>query len=631
MTQKVSSLAIDINVTGATQASAALTDVEKKGKKAADSLEEMGAKALRAKLGFAALAAGALAMATEYQNIYERVKLFEASAAGAAETQARLVRLAIDQRSNLSDVARIYSRLSLVSAEIGANQAEVLRVTRAVAATFRISGANAQEAAASGTQLAQAIGSGRLAGDELKSVMENNLSLAQAIAAGMGVTVGALKQMGAEGRLTSKEVFAALLSQSDSLAMKSEGMSTTLSSGFATLRTGMTAFVGQLDRALNITNSIGEAFAKLGAALASEDGVIGALFGALRMLSEGVDGAIMILRNDVDGILRLTPEGRGQLASRADAIGNPMFRAGGGIPGANGFGGGFASFGDTGLSRLQGIGIGEFRTFGSSQNGEGMAIPGAPRASSGDTASRAAGLLNVSPVNSGRRGGLARLTLASQLGSQRGRRLSGVDVGIEDSIALIAANMEQVFAPIQARVQSLGTVLADSLANGITAAVQSGSISEGFKELGRTMLGGLGAMIRDFGIKALVASQFMLNLLKSFASLNPVAGAAAATGLIALGSVMVGLAGRGARASFGTTNTGINRGAATSSTFTERGSIALPSSIFGSATPASGISGNVAAAGNMVTVNATIIGPNDPNAQRQMQELMKRASARGAV
>ena len=122
-----------------------------------------------------------------------------------------------------------------------------------------------------------------------------------------------------------------------------------------------------------------------------------------------------------------------------------------------------------------------------------------------------------------------------------------------------------------------------------------------------------------------------LIFITSLQSMNPVGATIASLGLIAAGSAMVGLAGRGARASFGTTNTGINRGAATSSTFTERGSIGLPSSIFGGATPASGISGNVAASGNMVTVNATIIGPNDPRAQRDIAELVKRSAARGAV
>jgi hypothetical protein len=94
---------------------------------------------------------------------------------------------------------------------------------------------------------------------------------------------------------------------------------------------------------------------------------------------------------------------------------------------------------------------------------------------------------------------------------------------------------------------------------------------------------------------------------------------------------MVGLAGRGARASFGTTNTGINRGASSASTITERGTLSLPSSIYGGAAPASGLSGSVAAAGNMVTVNMSVIGTNDPRAQRDIAEIVKKAAARGAV
>ena len=59
-------------------------------------------------------------------------------------------------------------------------------------------------------QLKQALGSGVLQGDELRSIRENAPAVAQAIAKVMGTTVGGLKKLGEQGAITSKEVLQAL-------------------------------------------------------------------------------------------------------------------------------------------------------------------------------------------------------------------------------------------------------------------------------------------------------------------------------------------------------------------------------------------------------------------------------------
>jgi hypothetical protein len=216
---------------------------------------------------------------------------------------------------------------------------------------------------------------------------------------------------------------------------------------------------------------------------------------------------------------------------------------------------------------------------------------------------------------------------------QRGRDMVALG-GLPDNdiLGTIQGNLESNLGPAMDRIRSvgdqIGTVLGESLANGITAAVQSGSISEGFKELGRTMVGGLGAMVRDFGIQSLKVALLTEGFLKSLANLIPGGAIVSATAMIALGSAMVGLAGRGARASFRTTNTGIDRGAAQPSTMVERGT--LSANIFGGGMASGSVSSQMAS-GNPVMVNATIIGYNDPRAQRDIAELMKRSAARGAV
>jgi len=74
----------------------------------------------------------------------------------------------------------------------------------------KLAGASAMESSNAFRQLAQALGSGRLAGDEFRSVSEQVPTVLAPIAAELGVTIGELKQLAAEGKLTSDVVLRAL-------------------------------------------------------------------------------------------------------------------------------------------------------------------------------------------------------------------------------------------------------------------------------------------------------------------------------------------------------------------------------------------------------------------------------------
>jgi len=74
----------------------------------------------------------------------------------------------------------------------------------------KLAGASTIEASNAFRQLAQALGSGRLQGDEFRSISEQIPTLLGPIADELGVTVGALKKFASEGKLTSDVVLRAL-------------------------------------------------------------------------------------------------------------------------------------------------------------------------------------------------------------------------------------------------------------------------------------------------------------------------------------------------------------------------------------------------------------------------------------
>jgi len=149
--------------------------------------------------------------ADEWTNMYSRIGLVTKSTEEQAAMQEKVFAIAQKTRQEYSSTADLYVKMARNSKELGATQQDVLDATETVNKSLVIGGASTTEAKSTILQLGQALASGRLAGDELRSLSENAPLLFQAIADYYGVTIGKLKDMGAQGELTAEGVFKAIL------------------------------------------------------------------------------------------------------------------------------------------------------------------------------------------------------------------------------------------------------------------------------------------------------------------------------------------------------------------------------------------------------------------------------------
>ena len=188
-----------------------------------------------------------------------------------------------------------------------------------------------------------------------------------------------------------------------------------------------------------------------------------------------------------------------------------------------------------------------------------------------------------------------------------------------DAINSAAANtlktIQQSFAADIART------FADAISAGMQAAVANRSIGAGFKAFGVVLLAGIGDILVRFGTQALLMSKLMEAFYKKLPT-NPAAAAGIALAMIAVGGALKGAATLAGSAGGG----GGDRGSPMSFAAIGGGTTRLPGVTFGPT--ASATAGSLTAA---APINVTIIGPNDPSAQRQMQELIANASRRGNV
>ncbi|HET6536351.1 MAG TPA: tape measure protein [Sphingomicrobium sp.] len=144
-----------------------------------------------------------LEMADAAKTLSAQLRLATSQFGSFEQANKDVQAIAERSRSDLLATADLYAALMRNSDQFGATQAQVARVTETVSKAFKISGASADEAANATRQLVQAFQSGRLQGDEFRSMMENAPRLARLLADSLGKTVGELRNMSKEGKLTA--------------------------------------------------------------------------------------------------------------------------------------------------------------------------------------------------------------------------------------------------------------------------------------------------------------------------------------------------------------------------------------------------------------------------------------------
>lgn len=188
-------------------------------------------------------------------------------------------------RQELGDYVDLYARLLRVSPGVAATELEVARATDIVAKSLKAGGASAQEQSAALIQLGQAIGSGFLQGDELRSLRENAPLLAKAIAEEFGVTIGELKALGAEGKITSERVFKAILKGGADIEAAFNATQSTIKDAFTRINNEFTAYIGTAGQATGVTqglidalNYVAEHFAELAPVVANFAAILAGAF-----------------------------------------------------------------------------------------------------------------------------------------------------------------------------------------------------------------------------------------------------------------------------------------------------------------------------------------------------------------
>lgn len=209
------------------------------------------------------LAVATVKMADEYTSIQNRMKLYITDAKELGKVNSQLAQFSMENNVGLRETATLFSRLAPSMQKLGANTAAITTVVDAFGKSMRIGGATAMEAASATIQFSQAMASGKLAGDEFRSISEASPRFLKAIAEGSGIAADKLKEMSAAGMLTTQVISKALLKEYPKLIEENKKLGVTMEQGANAIKTGFLVAIGEFNEGAGITKALGEAMMDL--------------------------------------------------------------------------------------------------------------------------------------------------------------------------------------------------------------------------------------------------------------------------------------------------------------------------------------------------------------------------------
>ncbi|HAV3159247.1 TPA: tape measure protein [Acinetobacter baumannii] len=224
-----------------------LNSIERKGEFASKSMDSLSVatRALAGHMAGLLTVGSAISKMDTYTGLQNRLKLVTNNQAELNKATEDTFRIAQKTYSAWDSVLQVYQRFSDNAKTLNLTMDDTARLTETVSKAVAISGASAEAADAALVQFGQALASGTLRGEELNSVMEQTPALAKAIAKGMGITVGELRSVAAEGKITSQEIIKALKNVQDEVDTLFAKTDITIGQSLTLLNNEITKFVGE--------------------------------------------------------------------------------------------------------------------------------------------------------------------------------------------------------------------------------------------------------------------------------------------------------------------------------------------------------------------------------------------------
>lgn len=239
-------------------------ELSKSTKSASFSINDFAKASIAAYAGTQGLRA-LVSASDEYTKLTGQLKIATNSQREFNQAFLEVQRISSTAQADLSTISTLYSRLNLSLSEIGVSSAKVSAITETVSLALKASGAGAGETASTMLQLSQAFGSGVLRGEEFNAVMEASPNLMRALAQSIGVPIGQLRALAADGQITS-DVLVQAFSNPELLDSfrKQASQVNTISGAFQSLKNELLLSFNTFEKSIGFFDSMSVSINQLG-------------------------------------------------------------------------------------------------------------------------------------------------------------------------------------------------------------------------------------------------------------------------------------------------------------------------------------------------------------------------------
>lgn len=208
-----------------------------------------------------------LVAADNMSQLNARIERLTGSAATASQTMQSLMRISSSTGGSLQDTTKLWETLSTALRDTGATNGQIIQLTETLQKIGRIGGSSSEEMANALRQFGQSISSGTIRAEEFNSILEQMPELARQIAAGMGVSIGELRQLMLDGKLTAEDALNAIQKQTGSVNAEFEKLPRTLSQANTALTNSFLSMIDSVNQATGASSGMVAVIDSLTAAL----------------------------------------------------------------------------------------------------------------------------------------------------------------------------------------------------------------------------------------------------------------------------------------------------------------------------------------------------------------------------
>lgn len=197
-----------------------------------------------------------LTVADNVTQLQARISRLSAGTAEARATFSALAMIASNTGASLQDTQNLWEKLTSSLKATGATNSQILFLTDTLQKIGRVGGSSAEEMAGALRQFGQSIDGGIVRAEEFNSIVESMPELARQIAAGMGVSMGQLRQEMLAGKVTAEAALNAIAKQSEVVNQEFNKLPRTLEQANNSLTVSLSLLVDKMNEATGASKTM---------------------------------------------------------------------------------------------------------------------------------------------------------------------------------------------------------------------------------------------------------------------------------------------------------------------------------------------------------------------------------------